>query len=409
MLMSILKRLAALSFVLVGLAASMQAQAVSTYARQTGMTCAACHFQNYPSLNQFGRSFKANGYAFSVAALASDAPAMSLRDSINAGLITKIRYQKSNGPRASGTNNTNDGEFQFPDELLLNIGARISNNIGAVVELDLHDPEPLVSGLKLPFIYNAKGMAVGGIPFSTTTQGVAYGFEMLNTGAVRFSRVAEDRSAVSAQQYIGTATKAQGLAAVACKASFFANFSKWSPRTVRDKSGSPSANYLRLAATPQVGSWDLGIGVQSWSGSATEPTLLNTVKTKAWALDAQAQGIVGKMPLGIYFSYASAEGTPAGVVQRNLFNANPKDRKATAIVGQLGVLPGKATLLLSYRKGENGKLINSLDNAWMIGATYSLLANVQLQLNHTEYSGSAYRGSPANGTRMTTQMLYSAF
>ena len=233
MLMSFLKRLAALSFVVVGLAASMQAQAVPTYAWQIGMTCAACHFQNYASLNQFGRSFKANGYAFSVAALASDAPAMSLRGSINAGLITKICYQKPNGPRVSGTNNTNDGEFQFPDE-----------------------------------------------------------------------------------------------------------------------------------------------------------SLLNTVKTKASALDAQAQGIVGKMPLGIYLSYASAEGTPAGVGQRNLFNANPKDRK-----------------------GENGKLINRSDNAWMIGATYSLLSNVQLQLqlNHTEYSGSAYRGSPANGARMTTLMLYSAF
>lgn len=202
MLMPFLKRLAALSFVVVGLAASMQAQAVPTY-------------------------------AFSVAALASDAPAMSLRGSINAGLITKICYQKSNGPRVSGTNNTNDGEFQFPDE-----------------------------------------------------------------------------------------------------------------------------------------------------------SLLNTVKTKASALDAQAQGIVGKMPQGIYLSYASAEGTPAGVGQRNLFNANPKDRK-----------------------GENGKLINRSDNAWMIGATYSLLSNVQLQLqlNHTEYSGTAYRGSPANGTRMTTLMLYSAF
>ncbi len=102
----------------------------------------------------------------------------------------------------------------------MNIGARIINNIGAVVELDLNDGDPLVSGLKLPFIYNVSGVAVGGIPFSTSPQGVAYGFELLNTGAVRFSRVAEDRSAVSAQQYVGTATKAQGIAAVASNARF---------------------------------------------------------------------------------------------------------------------------------------------------------------------------------------------
>ncbi len=303
---------------------------------------------------------------------------------------------------------TNDGEFQFPDELLLNIGARISNNIGAMVELDLNDGDPLVSGLKLP-IYNVSGVAVGRIPFSTSSQGVAYGFELLNTGAVRFSRVAEDRSAVSAQQYVGTATKAQGGAAVASNARYFANFSKWSPRTTGDASDSPSANYLRLAATPQIGSWDFGFGVQSWSGGATEPALSQRVDTDAWAVDAQAQGAYGEMPLGVYVTYAESAGTPAGSATRNLFNTNPKDRRAAAILGQLGIVPGKITVLASYRRGDNGRAVNSRDNAWMIGCTYSLLQNVQLQLNHTEYSGSAHRGSPANGTRMTALMFYSAF
>ncbi len=406
MTMKFIKPFVALTIVLLSVTASMQAAAVSTYARQTGMPCAACHFQNYPALNQLGRSFKANGYAFSVAARGSEGPALSLRDSLNAGIITKIRYQQSNG---SGPQKTNEGEFQFPDELLLNIGARISNNIGAVVELDLNDGDPLVSGLKLPFIYNVSGVAVGGIPFSTSSQGVAYGFELLNTGAVRFSRVAEDRSAVSAQQYVGTATKAQGIAAVVNNARYFANYSKWSPRTMGDASDSPSANYLRLAATPQIGSWDFGFGVQSWSGGATEPALLRRVHTDAWAVDAQAQGAYGEMPLGVYVTYAESEGTPAGSVTRNLFNANPQDRKAAAILGQLGIVPGKFTLLASYRRGENGRVLNNRDNAWMIGGTYLLLQNVQLQLNHTEYSGSAYRGSPANGTRMTTLRFYSAF
>ena len=405
-MMNFLRPFVALTVLLLSVTASMQAGAVSTYARQTGMPCAACHFQNFPALNQFGRSFKANGYAFSVAARGSEGAVLSIRDSLNAGIITKIRYQQSNG---SGPQKTNDGEFQFPDELLLNIGARISNNIGAVVELDLNDGDPLVSGLKLPFIYNVRGVAVGGIPFSTSSQGVAYGFELLNTGAGRFSRVAEDRSAVSAQQYVGTATKAQGIAAVASNAHYFANFSKWSPRTMGGASGSASANYLRLATTPQIGSWDFGLGVQSWSGSATDPALLRRVDTDAWAVDAQAQGAYGEMPLGVYVTYAESAGTPAGSVTRNLFNANPKDRKAAAILGQLGIVPGKITVLASYRRGDNGRAVSSRDNAWMIGGTYSLLQNVQLQLNHTEYSGSAYRGSPANGTRMTTLMFYSAF
>jgi hypothetical protein len=147
-MMNFLRPFVALTVLLLSVTASMQAGAVSTYARQTGMPCAACHFQNFPALNQFGRSFKANGYAFSVAVRGSEGPVLSLRDSLNAGIITKIRYQQSNG---SGPQKTNDGEFQFPDELLLNIGTRISNNIGAVVELDLNDGDPLVSGLRAPW------------------------------------------------------------------------------------------------------------------------------------------------------------------------------------------------------------------------------------------------------------------
>lgn len=176
-----------------------------------------------------------------------------------------------------------------------------------------------------------------------------------------------------------------------------------------DDSGSPTANYLRLAMTPLIGIWDLGFGVQSWSGHATEPSQMTEVNTEAWAIDAQAQAMIGKLPVGVYLSHGVADGTPVGTFRRNLFNGNPNDRKATAIVGQLGIQPGKTTVLMSYRHGDNGKALNSTDNAWMIGATYLLVQNVQLQLNHTEYSGSAYNGAPANGDRMTTLMLYASF
>lgn len=388
---------------------SMQTQAVTTFARETGMPCAACHFQNFPALNSMGRYYKSNGYTLMAPSLIGASPSSPFEMKLNAGIVSKIRYQQSNGPEVAGSHTTNDGQWQFPNELLINIGARISPNLGAVVELDLNDASPLLSGLKFPALIKLGNSAVGAIPFSTSSQGASYGFELMNTGAVRFSRVAEDRSAVSAQQYIGTATKAQGVAFVASDSRYFANFSKWSPRTFGDKSGAADANYLRLAFTPQIGKWDTGVGVQSWSGRASLPDGVGIAETDAWAVDFQAQGAVGEKPLGVYVSHARAAGTPTGSARRNLFNANPHDRSATAVVGQLGVIPGKGTILLSYRKGDNGRLVNSTDNAVMIGGTYLVWPNVQLQLNHTEYSGSAYRGTPVNGTRMTTLMLYTAF
>src|ERR1700720_3494858 len=43
------------------LAATAPSWAVPSFARQTGMTCAACH-TIFPELTPFGREFKLNGY-----------------------------------------------------------------------------------------------------------------------------------------------------------------------------------------------------------------------------------------------------------------------------------------------------------------------------------------------------------
>lgn len=412
----LLRSILAMSAILGSLAVSTESQAMATYARQTGKACTSCHFQSFPALNEYGRDFKAAGYTTLGNGQKSKAErnGFSITDVLNAGVVTKIRYQKSNGPTVNGTNNTNDGELQFPDELLLMLGGRVSENIGVQVDLNLAGQKAgstgathVVDGMKMPFLFDVGGVTAGVIPFTTAGQGVAYGFELLNTGAVRGQRIMEARKTFSAQQYIGTGDAAQGIAAVASNSLFFTNLSMWSPRSVGDKTGAPKASYFRLAVTPKLGGWDLGAGIQSWSGSATDANLAN-VETKAWAVDAQAQGKLGEMPLGVYLTHANAAGTSAGS-NKNFFNANPNDKTATTVAAQLGILPNKATVMLGYRKGDNGKAVNSGDNGWMVGGSFNIVQNVQLQLNHEMYSGSAYNGTPANGDQMTTLMLFASF
>ena len=76
-----------------------QASATPVYARQTGFSCAACHFEQFPLLNAFGRSFKANGYTDSglgkQAKIEDDN--LSLPSTLNASFVSKLRYQKTNG------------------------------------------------------------------------------------------------------------------------------------------------------------------------------------------------------------------------------------------------------------------------------------------------------------------------
>ena len=393
---------------------AVSAYALPAFARQTGLDCMACHFQHYPSLNNFGRSFKAAGYTMTGKQGLIDGDRLSLSEVLNAGITTKIRYQKSNGPTTTTNNDTtNDGQLKFPDELLLQFAGRISENIGFMTDINLNSgDESVIESFKMSFIYNVLGINVGAIPFTTGTQGVAYGFELLNTGALRGQRVVEARKTFSAQQYIGTATMAEGAAFVASNSLFFVNVSMWSPRSVDSQTdGSPTATYIRAAITPMLGEWDLGAGVQYWTGTATQDSNVTdigeNIDTKAWAIDAQAQGYVGTFPLGVYFSHAQADASTAG--STNLFNSGTDNAKtATALSAELGVMPERATLTLGYRIGDNGQATNSSDDGVLLAASYQIVRNVQLQFNHEIYLGDATDNSD-KGNQLTTIMLFASF
>ncbi len=411
------KQILAISAVFVTFAVPTESQAVASFARQTGEACNTCHWQHYPTLNEFGRAFKANGYTLVGEQRTVEGEKLSFPETLNASLVMKLRYQETNGATTPGQRDTNNGELQFPDEFALWLGGRVSNNIGFLLEGQLIDPDAsFLASFKMPFMFDVGDVKAGVIPFTTDALGAAFGLELLNTGAVRNLRIMEHRKDMSAQQYIGTATAAEGFAFVVTDAQYFVNLSKWSPNHAAVanglQNGSPSATYFRAALTPRVGSWDLGAGFQSWSGSA-DVGGVGTVAlrdTEAWAVDGQAQGAIGGLPLGIYLSHAKADATTAAG-NTNLFNSNPNAKSATAIAAEFGVLPHKATLMLAYRKGDNGKATNNDDNAWTVGGTYQIVQNIQLQLNYSKYSGSAFDTlpAPATGDQLVTLMLFGSF
>lgn len=404
---NLLRKIWAISALAVVFSVPTESQATAGFARQTGSACASCHFQHYPALNSTGREFKAGGFTQMGKQGTIEGENLSLPETLNAGLVMKARYQETNGT-TTATHGTNNGQLQFFDEMLLMLGGRVSKNIGVQVELNLlAEGEPVVEQFKMPFVFDVGGVKAGVVLFTTAGHGVAYGFELLNTGAMRGQRIMEHRTDMSAQQYIGTGSKAEGFAAIAYTPLFFANLSKWSPRTIGDTSGDPNANYVRLAVTPKVGSWELGVGVQSWSGTADVPG--GAVRdTEAWAVDGEAQGAIGAMPLGIYLSHANAKGTKVGD-NINFFNSNPNDETATAIAAELGVLPRKATVMLAYRMGDRGTATKSEDNSWTLGGSYQIVQNIMLQLNYSKRSGDFYTPLPANGDQLLTVMLFGAY
>lgn len=400
-----------------------QANAIPAFARQVGMACSACHYQHFPVLNSFGRAFKEGGYTMIGAQEKVEdttAPGVSIPAVLNAAFVGYVGYNKTNGPAttnfaSTGTKSTNDGSLQIPQQVSLFFAGRAGEHVGFEAEVNI---TPAAGGtipdgstglirFKVPFVYDVGNVKAGIVPFSTGL-GAADSFEVLNTGAVAVHAFNQsDMAMVSAQQYIGTATAANGVAFIASNDNFFANFAKWGASQGAGTSGGPSSNYLRGAwTTGLIPGFDSAIGFQVWNGTsgldspATGVTTNPWVETKATAVDAQMMGDVASMPLLVVASYAKAPASTG--TNPNLFNAGGLDKSSFNVGAELGVIPGVATLQLAMRHAKAGAAdavtgANMSDNGYMFGATYNLALNMRLELTYSKYSGDVYSAANNGG------------
>jgi hypothetical protein len=422
-------------FLAIGAAASLllipaSARAIPAFARQTGASCSACHFQHFPGLTAYGRFFKASGYTLAGGQGLIEDRLLSLSSVLNASVVTKMRYVKTNGGSGTGTDL---GEFQLPDEAAVWLGGRVGSNVGFVLEAQLaHPDEPIFASFKMPIGVRTRLGRAMIIPFTTDGMGAPFGFEMLNTGAVSNTRMMEAGDAFSASQYVagsGSEGKAEGVAFALAGASGFVSVTPWTPSHGTVALDQP-AWYLRAAWTPRVGKFDFGLGVQRWLGTAQATNQL----TDAWSLDFQAQGRTGDLPIGIYAGYARAkpsEQPTAGFLNletrmngggteavastgsvfiappANLFNAGLRTEQAVSLLAEVGIIPGRVTLGAGYRYADNGKELLHQDLAGAVGATFLVAQNIQLQVNHVISGGDAWNG--VTGKQKTILMVFAAF
>jgi hypothetical protein len=395
------------------LGAVTESHAIPGFARQTGMACAACH-TTFPAINAFGRAFKAGGYTLVGSQPLIEGENLSLPSTLNMSLISKLRYTKTNGD--SGADNDR-GAIEWPNEAAFLVGGRVSERIGFLAEIALGGATEVdlgdgtgdtngLFGLKIPFNVGQMGNTSFSItPFSTDGLGVAYGFELLNTGALRSQRSIENRSGFSAAQALNIGVgEATGMAFVAHSPEFFFNYTPWTPGWGGNNMdvGSGFAHYFRGAYMPAIGSWDTGFGFQYLTGDAkpTDGVVVTPIKTDSWVIDAQANGEVGGMPLSLYASYGKAD---AGSDWNDALGAG--DAKAFAAMAQLGgLLSSKANVFVAYRTKDSGNTLtnDTKSNAFTIGGQYMPAQNVKLELFHVMESGSAV---DARGDFDNTTML----
>jgi hypothetical protein len=434
-----------LASVIAAVTFASEASALPLFARQTGMECAACHLQLFPMLTAFGRAFKAGAYTLMGTQGKVEGDNLSIPNTLNMAILTTAGYSKNNSDtaatvdpvaNAAGARTTGDGTFYMPGtngEFSLFVGGRTSENSGALAELGMVQDAGTGAGLssaKIPMLWEvASGTRAGLVPYTTDGQGASYGFEELNTGANAVHTMlfiggdfnGSVAPVLSAQQYIGTATAATGLAFVVNNPSYFVNLTKFHQAGPADLGGAGAAmtsTYLRAAGIFDLAGWDTAVGVQSWSGSSTalsfsdvvstgsplttDPCLNNgtctasltpsfqLMETKAWAIDGQMQNtLANNMPLGVYVTYASAAASDA--VTTNAYNGGADTRSSLNIAAELGVIPEKATIGFGIRRGKSGDTSitgsNASDNAILLEASYKLAQNMLLNLVYTKQSG----------------------
>ena len=122
------------------LAASNDALAVPSFARQTGLACEGCHTV-FPELTPFGRAFKMNGYLIDnlpqikgVTAQNKDALLLNWLPPLSVQFVTSYTKFKTAFPDPNGGESQN-GTVQFPEAASLFYAGRIAPNLGGFIQI----------------------------------------------------------------------------------------------------------------------------------------------------------------------------------------------------------------------------------------------------------------------------------
>ncbi len=116
--------------------------AVPSFARQTGMTCAACHTV-FPELTPFGREFKLNGYVLDnikqVTGIdTSNRSTLALNALAPISLMAQISYTHTSTALPDSAIKgalAKDGDLLFPQQVSLFYAGKIADELGAFIQL----------------------------------------------------------------------------------------------------------------------------------------------------------------------------------------------------------------------------------------------------------------------------------
>ncbi|MGD8629835.1 MAG: cytochrome C [Gammaproteobacteria bacterium] len=420
------------TFVLAGLLPG-NVQAVPSYARQTGMACAACH-TTPPELTPFGRDFKINGYVMTgmqqIEAPGKGTEAglkISEVPPLSAMLLTSFTRTSKNQP------DTQNNDTSFPQELSLFFAGEITPHIGSFLQLTYAQSEDTNGNTTDSFSLDNTDIRYAN---HTTLAGkdTTYGVTLNNAPTVEdpwnttpvwgYPFISSDIAPTPAAAPLVSDALAQQVAGLGIYTwwndHLYANVSLYrsahllgtgpggAPNNDSENTIKNVTPYWRLAWEQNVGSNNLEVGTFGlWSELYPQGISGKTDKYTDFGLDSQLEHPMGNDMLTLRGTYIHQNASLDGSVQNGLAASDSNTLDTLNLNGTYHLGTSAAFSIGGFNTtGDSDKLLyapNPLDGSangspdsrgYILQATYLPWQNTQFTLQYVGYD--KFNGSSHN-------------
>jgi hypothetical protein len=377
-----------------------EAQALPMFGKQTGLDCKACHLQHIPKLNAVGRKFAASGMTQSIKEADENSSGMDLNPSV----MFKSIYEKTwDLPTSSGKikeTPTSNGDLAVPKTASLFVGGRVSEKVGAIVNLSYKDNEDNSIGGKVVYANKIENGYWGMAVYSSDNFGPFSGMENYNSSLYKPLKTFDMRKLSNAFQ----ATKLGSGSATGVQLYYdkdnlfrggdhvFGSLGMYAPAQ-DNRYMDLSSNILpfaRVAYEYPVGDFNLILGAFGIVGgstvSSTEPMRLNR---ETYGMDFQVEGMmfeksVSLIMSNVFHNKLTYTGVGSEVEEfDDVFNDAFSVEGEVNLTPDFGVKAAYMTMNDRYTYPHESKYVNikDIDRAITIGFDYSFALYLPMKLS----------------------------
>jgi len=348
-------------------------EAIPAFARQTGAACLSCHFQTFPAINSFGRSFKLNAFTdVGEQALVED-DNLSLPSVLNMAFVLRAQIQQTK-TSAAGAASTTATNYNIPADAVLLIAGRVGAHTGAFVEF-----AGGAANWQLMNSIDFDGFK-GGVNVQNTGFGPTAALEISNVFGQHGGKL--NGKAISSVENVINIGNTTSVVAWAANDMFVGQVGGVALADAR------GLNNPRLLPMARVnGIFDLGgseaIVGAGWINGVQTANGAVLAGADALFVDAQLQGDIGDASFGIYADYVTTKSKAAnGGTALNIFagSTNAK-RDGFSIRGE--VKPTHSLMFgLGYGTDKTKPVgaVSTKNTNWQVAATYEIYQNMEINL-----------------------------